>query len=184
MAPCNSSVSSPPLGRTAMAAATAGGATPPPPYPAYEKSMAVCAPATAAMHTSGAAARVHARALTLLFLRWLLVFGLLAQSLRLNGLGRGNAPHALACDGLYLFAQLKALLLARQATPATRQPAFPARMAFAESPRVPERPPRGPLYPLDTRSPPARAVPGWPGACAMPDHPYSCRTCSHPAPLP
>ena len=77
------------------------------------------------MHTSGAAARVHARALTLLFLRWLLVFGLLAQSLRLNGLGRGNAPHALARDGSYLFAQLKAFLLARQATLATRWPAFP-----------------------------------------------------------
>src|ERR1039457_2966101 len=107
MAPCNSTVSSPPLGLTAIAAATAGGATPPP-YPAYEKSMAVCAPATATMHTSGAVARIHARALapplTLFFLRWLLVFGLLAQSLRLNGLGRRNAPHALARDGLDLFA--------------------------------------------------------------------------------
>src|ERR1019366_1579015 len=117
MAPCNSSVSSPPLGLTAIAAATAGGATPPPPYPAYEKSMAVCAPATATMHRSGAVARIHARSLTLFFLRWLLVFGLLAQSLRLNGLGRRNAPHALARDGLDLFAQLRAFLLARQATP-------------------------------------------------------------------
>ena len=79
------------------------------------------------MHSSGAAARVQVRprSPTLLFLRWLLVFGLLAQSLRLNGLGRGNTPDALARDGSYLFAQLKAFLLARQATPATRQPAFP-----------------------------------------------------------
>src|ERR1039458_4803849 len=116
MAPCNSSVSSPPLGLTAMAAATAGGATPPPPYPAYEKSIAVCAPATAT-HNSGAAARMQARPLTLLFLRWLLVFGLLAQSLWLNGLGRGNRPHALARDGSYLFAQLKGFLLACQSFP-------------------------------------------------------------------
>src|ERR1039458_7144429 len=150
MAPCNSSVSSPPPGLTAITAATAGGATPPPPYPANEKSMAVCAPATAAMHNSGAAARVHARALTLLFLRWLLVFGLLAQSLRLNGLGRGNAPHALARDGLYLFPHFNPFRLARHACPVPPPPELRARTAVAEGSRVPEAPPRGPLYPLDT----------------------------------
>lgn len=58
------------------------------------------------MHSNGATARVQVRtrSRTLFFLRWLLVFGLLAQSLRLNGLGRGNAPDALARDGPDLFA--------------------------------------------------------------------------------
>src|ERR1035438_1915685 len=60
MAPCNSSVSSPPLGLTAITAAIAGGATPPPPYPAYEKSMAVCASAIAPTKSSIAATKMDA----------------------------------------------------------------------------------------------------------------------------